>query len=313
VRQAAILGAAGAIGHSVGAELSRRKIPFRVIGREAAKLEQAFAGRAEIRPADINDADATARALEGTDTVIYAVGLPYPMHKLHPVLIRKAVEAMQKAGVSRMALSSSVYAYGAPQSERVSETHPREPQTRKGRYRKEQEDIALAANGSRGLKTLVLSLPDFYGPHATLSLADQVFQGALAGKSANWIGPADTPHEFVFVPDAGPVLLDLLEKDGSFGEAWNFGGPGTITGRELIDEVYRLAGLKPKYRTAGPLVLRLGGLFSPLLRELVELHYLAVTPVILDDSKLIQHLGGVHKTSYGEGIRQTWEWYRQGS
>jgi hypothetical protein len=57
------------------------------------------------------------------------------------------------------------------------------------------------------------------------------------------------------------------------------------------------------------LVLRLGGLFSPLVRELVEMHYLVVTPVILDDSKLMRHLGNLHKTPYAEGIRQTWDWY----
>jgi nucleoside-diphosphate-sugar epimerase len=310
VRHVAILGAAGAIGHSVAEELQIRKVPFRVIGREIAKLESAFSGQAEIRPADINDVTATARALEGSDTVIYAVGLPYPTHNQHPVLMLRAVEAMKRAGVGRMALSSSVYGYGAPQTKRVSETHPREPQTRKGRYRKEQEDIALAANGIDGLRTLVLRLPDFYGPHATLSLADQVFQGALAGKTANWIGRADKAHEFVFVPDAGPVLLDLLNNEGSFGQAWNFGGPGTITGRELVDQVYRVAGREPKFRAAGPLALRIAGLFSPMLREMVEMHYLAVTPVILDDSKLTCHLGEVHKTPYGEGIRRTWDWYR---
>jgi nucleoside-diphosphate-sugar epimerase len=311
IQRVAILGAAGAIGHSAGAELRRRGIPFRAIGREGKKLEAAFSEQAEIRSADINDPDQTARALEGCDTAIYAVGLPYPEHKLHPMLMRKAVDAMRRAGVSRMALSSSVCAYGAPQAERVSETHPRDPHTRKGRYRKEQEDIALEADGKSGLGALVLRLPDFYGPHATLSLADQVFQGALSGKAANWIGPVDRPREFIFVPDVGPVLVDLLEREDSFGQAWNLGGPGTITGLELINQIYGVAGQVPKFRTAGATLLRLGGLFNPLLREIVEMHYLAVTPVILDDTKLQRHLRGVRKTPYAEGIRQTWDWYKQ--
>jgi nucleoside-diphosphate-sugar epimerase len=310
VGRVAILGAAGAIGHSAAAEFQRRGVPFRAIGRSAVRLEAAFGLESEIRSADINDVDQTAGALEGCDAVVYCAGLPYPQHRLHPVLMRKAIEAVRRAGVSRLALISSVYAYGAPRTERVAETHPREPATRKGRYRKEQEDIALGAHGQGGLRTLVLRLPDFYGPHATLSLADQVFQGALAGKAANWIGPADTRHEFVFVPDVGPVLADLLVRDDSFGQAWNFGGPGTITGREFITAVYELAGLPPKFHTAGSLLLRLGGLFNPLLRELVEMHYLAVTPVILEDSKLLQYLGSVHKTPYPEGIAKTWEWYR---
>jgi nucleoside-diphosphate-sugar epimerase len=306
----AILGAAGAIGHSAAAELARRGIPYRVIGRDRTRLAAAFSQPAEVFPADIADVDQTARALAGIETVVYTAGLPYPQHHLHPVLFRKALEAARRAAVSRMVLISSVYGYGIPQTNRVAETHPREPNTRKGRYRKEQEDAALAADGEGGLRTLVLRLPDFYGPHAELSLADQVFQGALKNQTANWIGPADKPHEFVFVPDVGPIVLDLLERmDSCFGQAWNFGGPGTITGKEFIAAVYKLAGHEPKFRTVGPMMLRLGGLFDPLLRELLEMHYLATTPVILDDSKLQRFLA-VHKTPYSEGIRTTWEWYK---
>ena len=310
IRRVAIVGAAGAIGRSLAAELERRGVAYRAIGRDRAKLEAAFGGKAEIVPADMGDEAQARRALEGADAAVYTVGLPYPQFEMHPVLMRKAVEAAARAGVGRMAVVSSVYSYGAPQTARVAETHPREPRARKGCFRKEQEDIALAADHRGGLRTLVLRLPDFYGPHAELSLADQVFQGASSGKAANWLGSADLPHEFVFVPDAGAVLADLIAREASFGQAWNFGGPGAITGREFIAAAYQAAGRPPKFRTAGPLMLRLGGLFDPLLRELVELRYLAETPVILDDLKLERHLGGLRKTPYPDGIRLTAEWYR---
>ena len=57
-------------------------------------------------------------------------------------------------------------------------------------------------------------------------------------------------------------------------------------------------------------MVRLLGLFNPLMRELVELFYLAQTPVILDDSKLERHLGGLKKTPYETGIRNTVEHLR---
>jgi nucleoside-diphosphate-sugar epimerase len=53
------------------------------------------------------------------------------------------------------------------------------------------------------------------------------------------------------------------------------------------------------------------GLFNPLLREVVEMHYLLTTPVLMDDTALHRLLGTVRKTSYAEGIRQTLAWYRQ--
>ena len=305
----AIIGAAGAIGHAAAAEFRRRHLPHRVVGRSRRRLEASFGETAEIVAADISDVTAAQQALKGVSAAIYCVGLPYQEHARHPALLRVVVEAAQREGVSRLVLISSVYAYGRPQTPQVAETHPREPHTRKGRYRKEQEDVAIAAHGQHGLRTLIVRLPDFYGPHAELSLTDQVFSAAVKGATANWIGPADLPHEFMFTPDVGLVVADLLSREDSFGEAWNFGGPGPVTGREFLTAVYRLRGMAPRFRTIGPKLLRVGGWVSPLLRELGEMYYLQTTPVILDDAKLRRFLGGVRKTPYDDGIRRTMEWY----
>jgi hypothetical protein len=58
---------------------------------------------------------------------------------------------------------------------------------------------------------------------------------------------------------------------------------------------------------AGKNVLRVMGLFNPMMRELVEMSYLHSTPVVLDDSAIQNLLGKVKKTSYDEGIRKTLE------
>ena len=69
--------------------------------------------------------------------------------------------------------------------------------------------------------------------------------------------------------------------------------------------------MEPKLMVAGKAMLRVLGLFNPLMRELVEMLYLEETPVILDDSKLQAKLGTLRKTPYDEGIRQTLEWMRK--
>jgi nucleoside-diphosphate-sugar epimerase len=227
--------------------------------------------------------------------------------------MRTTIEAAAAMGVRRLVLVSSVYGYGVPRSPRVAETHSRQPETRKGRYRKEQEDLVLDAHAAGRIQGLVVRLPDFYGPGAKQTLANLIFEGALTNKTANWIGPVNTPHEFVFVPDTGPVIGELASRDDCYGEAWNFGGPAAINTLDFITRVYRAAGLAPKYRTAGRGMLKILGWFNPLMRELVEMVYLEETPVILDDSKLLAKLGSVHKTPYDEGIQQTIEWLRSSS
>jgi nucleoside-diphosphate-sugar epimerase len=306
----AIIGASGAIGRALADELQQRSVQPVVIARDAARLESLFAGRALLRPADLEDAAAMERALEGVDEAVYCVGLPYPRFAEHPVLMRKAIEAARRAGVCRMIVVSSVYSYGHPRTPRVSEDHPREPESRKGRFRKEQEDAALAAHEPGRLETLVLHLPDFYGPYASNSLAHMMLDSIMAGRPARWLGNPDAPHEFVFVPDAARVIADLLGRPDCFGRRWNLAGPGAISGREFAALAARELGSALRVLPTSTLLLRLGGLFNPLLRELVELQYLGETPVLLDDSALEHALGGIRKTPYAEGVRHMIAWMR---
>ena len=313
IQKAAIFGAAGAIGSAVANELERRGIPFRVVGRTRAKLEKAFGNfkQAEIFDADLAELRSASAAARGVDTIVYTVGLPYPSHHLHPVLMRTTVDAAVAMQVRRLVLPSSVYAYGVPRSSRVPETHPRMPETRKGQFRKEQEDIALEASKKGPIASLIVRLPDFYGPGADNSLANPVFQAALAGKTANWIGQVNQPHEFVYVPDTGPAIVDLASCAECYGEAWNFAGAGEINTMDFITRIYRAVGRSPKYRTVGRGLLKMMGWFSPLYKELPEMLYLQETPVILDDSKLRAKFPGVRKTSYDDGIAQTLDWMRK--
>ena len=306
----AIFGAAGAVGRTVGAELARRGIPLRVVGRSERKLREAFgaAPGVEIFCGDLGELRTAAAAARGVDTVIYSVGVDYSRFDLHPKLMRVAIDGAAAVGVARLVVVSSVYSYGVPVTRRVAETHPREPAAYKGRMRKEQEDLALRAP----MRAMVVRLPDFYGPFADNSLANPIFRAAIGGGTANWLGPVAAPHEFVFMPDAGPVIADLAARDDCYGEAWNCGGAGEITGIDFITRIYRAAGRSPKYRSAGKFLVKFLGWFNPVMKELPEMLYLQETPVILDDSKLIGKLGTVRKTPYDEGIARTIEWMKAG-
>ena len=135
----------------------------------------------------------------------------------------------------------------------------------------------------------------------------------MKGGTANVIGPIYTPHEFIFVPDLAETLTALSEKDEAYGNTWNVAGPGLITTRQFADLVFGAVHRKPRLRVAGKFMLRVAGLFNPVLRELVEMHYLWTTPVKLDDTRLRQLLPNLHKTPYTEGIRQTIDAMRTGA
>jgi nucleoside-diphosphate-sugar epimerase len=131
------------------------------------------------------------------------------------------------------------------------------------------------------------------------------FVAAVKGGTANLVGPLDKLHEFVFVPDVGPVVVRLIDTPGAWGHVWHFAGAGVTSQRAMVDEIARQTGRPLKVRAAGKWLLRVLGLFNPLLREMVEMHYLLTEPLIMDDSALQKLIGPIAKTPYPEGIRQT--------
>jgi len=312
VERIGLVGAAGAMGQGVARALVARGRPFRVIGRSARALESSFGATPGVARATWNpDDEASVRAaVRGLDTLVYLVGVPYDRFAQHPVVVGQTLAGAIAEGVQRMVLVGTVYPYGAPRTTPVTEDHPREPHTFKGRMRKAQEDLLLEADAAGKIRGTVLRLPDFYGPDIEKSFLHDAFVAALQGRTANLIGPIDTPHEYVFVPDVGPVLLDLADRPEAYGRWWHLGGAGTISQREFVTKVFAAAGRAPKFRVAGRNLLRVMGLFNPLMRELVEMHYLQTTPVVLDDSALQKLLGPVKKTSYEDGIRKTLEQMR---
>ncbi len=303
----ALFGAAGAIGQSIARALAAQGRSYRVVGRSEASLRKTFGADplAEIVTWNPDSPASVKSAAAGIDTLVYLVGVDYWKFELHPQLMRKTLDGAVAAGVRNVILIGTVYPYGRARTTPIREDHPREPHTFKGRMRKEQEDVLLQAHAQGRINATVLRLPDFYGPGVEVSLLHGAAVAAVKGGTADMIGPIDRPHEFVFVPDVGPVVARLVDTPAAFGHVWHLGGAGVTTQRDLVDEMQRQSGRKISLRVAGKTMLRVLGLFNRMLRELAEMNYLMTEPLIMDDAALQRLIGPVGKTPYPEGIRQT--------
>lgn len=308
--QIALFGASGAIGQSVAAALRAQGRPYRVVGRDESALRKAFGfdPLAEVVGWNPDSPASIAAAARGVEMLVYMVGVNYWQFELHPALLRKTLDGAVAAGVRDIILIATVYPYGQRQTENpVREDHPCMPHTFKGRMRKQQEDLLMQAHADGRVRATMLRLPDFYGPGVQASLLHRAALAAVRGGRADMVGPIDRPHEFVFVPDVGPVVARLAQTPAAFGRAWHLAGAGVTTQRALVEEMERLSGRRLKLRIAGKGMLRFMGLLSPFMRELVEMHYLLTDPIIMDDSDLQRLLGPIRKTPYAEGVRRMLE------
>jgi nucleoside-diphosphate-sugar epimerase len=299
----ALFGGSGTLGQALAPRFGAQ--PFRVVGRSLTQLRSAFAAYppANFAVWDPAKPETAAAALKGIRTLVYLVGVPYTDFRLHPVLFEQVLTAAIEQGVERCVLVGTVYPFGLAQMSLVREDHPRNPHTFKGQMRKQQEDILLAADAAGRIRGTILRLPDFYGPNVDRSYLSSLFQAAAQQKTAQLIGPLNTPHEFAYIPDAAQILFRLIQEDGAYGHTWNLAGSGKITLAEVVKLVESITGKPVRKFVVGKRMLQLVGLFNPLLREVAEMHYLITQPLFLDDSALTNLLGPLSKTSYEEGVR----------
>ena len=299
----ALFGGSGNIGQALAQAFGSQ--PFRVVGRSHDQMTSAFAAYpgADLAVWDPAKPETTAAALQGIQTLVYLVGVPYTDFRLHPIMFEQVLEAAIKAGVERCVLVGTVYPFGLAQTSLVAADHPRNPHTFKGQMRKQQEDVLISADAAGRIRGTILRLPDFYGPDIPRSYLTNLFQAASQGKTAQLIGPLNTPHEYVYVPDAARTLFSLMQAEGAYGHTWNLAGPGRITLAEMIKLVESVTGKRLRKMVIGKRTLQFMGLFDPVLREVAEMHYLFTQPLFLDDTALANLLGPLKKTSYEEGVR----------
>lgn len=306
----AVLGATGATGKFLAPEWKARGVPVRVVSRSRENLERAFPDpEVEKIPADLLDAEATRRAVDGCDLVFDCIGLPLPLIEKHSLAARNiaAAAAAGSGSGARIVHVSSYWPYIPIRSLPLNERHPREGGPMAARARREAEDVLLEAGAA------VLNLPDFYGPEASTSVLNRALTEAAEAKTVNWIGFRETGREHVYVPDAMRVAARLAVEERAYGEHWVVPGAGPITIDRIVGIAEKHLGRSIRVRTAGPLMLSLLSLVSSELRALKPLVPTYCAPIVFDGSKLRSLLGETKSTPYEDGIAATLDWIRQRS
>jgi nucleoside-diphosphate-sugar epimerase len=302
----AIIGATGPTGVQLAAELRKTGAAVRVIARGKDKLARLFPDPAvEKWPADIIDADATVHAVEGCDLVYDCIGLHGDQMHLHPVTARNIAGALRRTD-ARCVHVSSYWAYYPQVRTEMNESHPRSDGPAWVRHRREAEDILCDVGAA------ILHLPDFYGPQVHVSTLQNALNEATAGKTVNWLGKADVPREYVYVPDAMRIAAAIGTRAEAFGTYWCLPGSGPLSGRQFADIAGHHLGRRIKLRSVGLTVLRIVSLSNKDVHGFLQVAPDYMKPVRYDARKLQRLLGPQQMTPYETGIGHTLAWIASG-
>lgn len=295
-----ILGANGTIAH----ELSRALLSYTTNIRQVSRNPRKVNSSDETFVADLLDARMTSDAVSGSEVVYLVAGLPYNAavwHEQWPHVMRNVIEACKKHN-ARLVFFDNVYAYGHVEGV-MTETTPFNPISKKGEVRARIASMLLDEIKKDNMQALIARSADFYGPGAVQSFPyATVFKRIKAKKSPQWIGNPNTVHTFTFTPDAGKALAMLGRTTDGYGQTWHL--PTTkepLTGAEFVRLACELGEQPYKLQLAQPWMLKLMGLFMPVLRENHEMMYQFDYDYRFDSSK-IESAYGLKPISYGAGI-----------
>ena len=303
-----VLGAAGGTGSAVIRELCDRGLPVRAVTRSgAADVPEGV----EQVAADVATPEGAARACAGAAVVYHCVQPAYTKWaELFPRLTGAVLDGTADAG-AKLVFADNLYAYGPSEGPLTEET-PERAQGKKGRVRVEMAATLLRAHGEGRLRCTIGRSSDYYGPRGTTTtVGDNLMKPVLRGKRARWLGSLDQPHTLNYLEDMARALVTLGERDAADGQVWHLPAAEPLTGRQFLTLVYEAAGLTPKVGVASRPMLKLVGMFDPLVRELNETLYQFERPFVSDASKFQGAFGPFEPTPHRDAVRRTVEWFRQ--
>ena len=262
----------------------------------------------EVVAADAADPASARAACAGARVIYHAVNVPYPAWPAVLPPVMDSLIAAAGAVNATLVYADNAYVYG-PVDRPMTEDMPLAATTKKGRLRARLAESLLAAHRAGTVRAVIGRGSDYFGPGVTNSaVGDRVFPALLAGKKAMWLGDLDQPHTMTYVDDFARVLITLGARPEAQGQVWHAPAAEPLTGRQFLTLASELAGQPPRLGTYPPLLIRLAGLFDPVLRELPELAYEFTAPFILDGSRYQAAFGGA-PTLHRDALRATLAWY----
>jgi nucleoside-diphosphate-sugar epimerase len=296
----------GQVGGVLVDRLLARGLRVRSVRRSAERSRHAAH---EAIQADVYDRDAAIRAAAGATVVYHCTNAPYHQWpKQLPPLYRHIAAAAQRTG-ARLVVLDNVYAVGA--SGTFDEQTPEQPCSRKGVIRKALADELRAMHARGELLVTIGRASDFFGPgveNTTLIHARAIAQ-LLAGQTVDVIGDIDQPHSWSYAPDVAEGLLELGLHPELAGQTLHLPVLPAQTGRSLLTALAAALQVPLRTRQMPGWMLKVAGIFSPLMRELPEMQYQFSSPFVMSDAR-IRGLLPIRPTPLDEQITATAAWLR---
>lgn len=293
---------AGPVGTALARRLTGEGHRVRVVTRSGTAV-----GDVETAAVDATDHDALTTAAAGAE-VLYNCANPgsYPLwEKEWPPLAASILTTAERTGAVLVTMSN-LYGYG-PVTAPITRATPVNPSEHKGALRARMWDEARAAHEAGRIRATEARASDFIGPTLPISsgLLAMAADATLKGKAGSAFASPDQPHTWTAIDDVAATLAVLGADERAWGTPWIVPSNPARTVREVLQELHAVPGLNaPRLRVIPRWLLRTGGAFVPMLKELTSVLYQFDAPFIADGGETTE-MFGLQPTPWSEIIEAT--------
>jgi len=293
-----ILGAGGEIGINLAKSLKKFTGDIKLVSRNPVKVNETDI----LFSADFTDAKQIDKAVEGSKICYVTAGFEYNTkvwEEIWPSFIRHTVEACKKHG-SKLVFFDNVYAIGGDNVKHITEDSPISPVSKKGEIRARVDRYIMEEVGKGNIDALIARAPDFMGAAKKQNsiIMNLVYDNLKKGKTAQWFCNADVIHSFGYSPDLAEGTAILGNTSDAYNQIWNLPVDNDApTGREWVKMFSDEMNAYGKVKVIPVLLIKLIGIFMPVMREMPEMMYQYDRPYYFDSNKFKKRFNYVPVTN----------------
>lgn len=299
---------AGATGTATALQLAEAGESVRVITRSGNgpthRLVERVAG-------DASDREVLRQHTADAAVIYNCANPPYNRWATDwPPLADSLISAAEGSGAVLVTLSN-LYAYPKASSPMAADDELDAP-SKKGAIRQTMWEQARRAHDEGRVRATEARASDFIGPGVGASghMGDRVVPNVLKGKAVSLLGRTDVPHSWTAINDVARTLIAIGSDERAWGRAWHVPTVEPQTQRELVHTMSALAGVDPvRVRTIPKAVIRLIGVFVPMMRELIEVLYQFEDEFVIDSAETTE-VFGLAPTPLDVTLKSTLDHYR---
>lgn len=297
-----VLGSGGAIGIPLARELKKYSDNIRLVSRNPKKVNETD----ELFPIDVNDLTQIDKAIAGSEIVYVVIGFEYKLivwQDIWPRFLKAVINAC-KTHNAKLVFFDNVYMYDKSAIPFMTENSPIHAPSKKGKVRQQLHEMIINEVEKSTLTALIARSADFYGPdNKNSALSIMVIDNLLKGKKAQAFGDISKIHTYTYTPDAAKATAILGNTNDAYNQVWHV--PTTkehLTNEQWIQLVADELKVKANIQNVPVWLIKILGLFMPVMKEFPEMIYQFEQDYIFDSTKFEKRFG-ITATAPKDGLR----------